>query len=108
VKTSTPAPPTAITCVRYGLNWRIDWRGSNVRVKNSIGMQRLTVLLDNPGAEIHALDLATALLSRNEGTHTGRGQTVLDYTALGQYRQQIAQLTAEIDEHEARNDNEKV
>ncbi|WP_125592521.1 hypothetical protein [Amycolatopsis balhimycina] len=103
--TQAPAPPAAITCVRHGLNWRIDWRRRSVRVRNSVGMRRLTVLLNNPGAEIHALDLAGTLHSRGEGTPTGRGQPVLDHTALSQYRLRIAQLTAEIDEHQARNDH---
>jgi hypothetical protein len=103
--TQAAAPPrAAITCVRHGLNWRIDWRRRSVCVKNSVGMQRLTVLLNNPGAEIHALDLA-APPNSGEDTHTDRGQPILDNTALSQYRQRIVQLTAEMDEHQARNDH---
>lgn len=100
-------PSSAITCARHGLNWRIDWGLHSVCVRNSVGMQRLTVLLNNPGTEFHALALTAASHGVAEVTHTGRAQPVLDHTALRQYRDRIGQLAAEIDEREAVNDQEK-
>lgn len=99
-------PSSAITCARYGLNWRIDWGRRSICVKNSVGMQRLTVLLNNPRTEIHALALAAASHGATEAIQPGGAQAVLDQTALRQYRRRIAQLVAEIDEHEA--DHEEV
>jgi hypothetical protein len=97
------AAADAIRCVRHGLNWRIDWRCRSIHVKNSVGMRHLAVLLDNPGTEIHALTLQGS----TRATHTGPAQPVLDRTALRQYRHRIAELAAEINEHEALNDYEK-
>jgi tetratricopeptide (TPR) repeat protein len=103
-RTAEPPAPAA-ACVRQGDLWRIDWGRRGVLVGHSVGMLHLTVLLANPGAEIHALDLVAGLVAL--GTASGAAtseQPTVDAAALREYRQRLSDLRTEIDQWEAKDE----
>jgi len=100
-----PVLPRAVTCERHGRNWRVRWGHRGVPVRHSVGMRHLAVLLDNPGREIPALDLVTALDAAAGTSRRNTPQPVLDQVAIRQYRRRMEELNAEIDGYEARNDS---
>ena len=100
-RTVEPPAPAAV-CVRQGNQWRIDWRQRSVLVKHSVGMVHLTVLLANPGAEIHALDLVAGVAALD--TPVMSEQPVVDGAAMREYRQRLSDLRAEIDQWEAKDE----
>ena len=90
----------ALTCVRRGTRWRVEWRGRGVLVRHSVGMLHLAVLIANPGDEIQAVDLVTGVAALDNGSD-GPVQPVLDGAAMREYRQRLDGLRAEIEDLEA-------
>ncbi|MEU7827609.1 MULTISPECIES: hypothetical protein [unclassified Nonomuraea] len=101
---------SAVSCRRWGRQWRIELAGRTVYVEHSVGMNHLALLLANPYQEISALELAAG--STLPGQSTGRdgesAQPVLDDLAKRRYMQRLSHLQAEIDELESMNDAERV
>ena len=98
----------AITCERYGKGWLVRCGDLQCVVEDSVGMSYLSVLLDNPGYEISALELAAGpdAASVNDGRRSE--QPFLDEAAVRAYRARLASLRAEIDEYEAMHDPVRV
>ncbi|MEV4151011.1 hypothetical protein AB0J40_45690 [Amycolatopsis sp. NPDC049691] len=88
-----------VTCRRQGSHWLFVLDGRSALVEHSVGMGYLATLLDNPGHELTAVELAHGVVA--EATSA---QPVLDQEATGHYRRWLANLEAELDEHEANHD----
>ncbi len=109
------AGPSAATFRREGEFWTIAFESEAVRMKHSKGLGYLARLLERPGSEIHAVDLAspggngTASASMAElsvTTDAGVGP-VLDDEARAAYRERVADLRADIAQAEQWNDPER-
>lgn len=101
----TPTSPSA-TCVREATNWRVALGNRNVLVSHSVGMLHLAVLLANSDKEIPAVDLVAgvAVLDSAIDGAGGSTQTVLDRTAVQQYRERLGRLRADLDDLEEAGD----
>jgi hypothetical protein len=84
----------AARLTRYGRGWRIELGQRTTVVDHRVGMFHLAVLIANPGTEIVAADLVAGLdaVTQTTVTHGLSRQSVLDPTAVRQYRQRLAQL----------------
>ncbi len=99
-KPVAPAPrPTGerVTIAKQGGLWLVTGFGEQVHVKGSRGIDMLARLVDEPGRELHALDLAG-------GEDTGDAGAVLDPAARTRYRQRLTELAAEREEAESWGD----
>ncbi|HEV7962681.1 MAG TPA: SpvB/TcaC N-terminal domain-containing protein [Actinoplanes sp.] len=85
------------TCAREGRQWRISFGARTVRVRHSVGMFHLAVLLANANVEISAAELAAGV-GRLRARTAMVAQPILDRSAIQRYRQRLAELRAEIDE----------
>ena len=90
-----------VTCQRSGKQWLVAWGPRAALVDHSVGMSYLATLLANPGYELAAVELAAGPGPSVPG---GSAQPVLDEAATSHYRKWLANLEAELDEHEANND----
>lgn len=113
-----PAPPGPSTGVfrREGDYWTIAFERESVRMKHSKGLGYLARLLARPGAEVHALDLATPAGSGASSAvldelsiqaDVGAGPA-LDDAARSAYRERLEELRAEIAQADDWNDPERV
>ena len=129
-----PAPiPTATTDAssedrfvfqREGEYWTLVFQGKMSRVKETRGVQYLSQLLDHPGQEFHALDLASGNAQPMQTTeHTAVGSAevehasvdaigdageMLDPQAQAAYRQRLKDLQSELEEAQAFNDGGRI
>jgi hypothetical protein len=81
----------------------VTFRNVKATVRDTKGMRDLARLLEVPGREIAALDLAAA----PEGSRAlsdSTGDDVLDDRARAQYRARIVELQAELDDADAAHD----
>jgi len=86
-------------CNRVGRKWRLALQNRSVLVADSIGMLHLAVLIANPRQEIQAADLVAGLTVLSSATGDGAAaQPVLDHEAIGEYRNRLKRLDAEIDQ----------
>jgi tetratricopeptide (TPR) repeat protein len=84
-------------CRRVGRQWRLTWRQRSVLVEDSIGLVHLAVLIANPRQEILAADLVTGLAGLGRELDGGAAaHPVLDQAAIGEYRDRLKRLEAEI------------
>jgi hypothetical protein len=88
-----------VTCRRRGSHWLFALDGRSALVEHSVGMGYLATLLDNPGHELTAVELAHGVVAE-----VTSAQPVLDQAATAHYRRWLANLEAELDEHEANHD----
>jgi hypothetical protein len=91
------------TLARDGKMWRITWHGAEVHVLDAKGIGDLAVLLQRPGAEVHAAELY-ALGIPNIGPQITRGDAVVDETARAAYRARLAELDRELADAEGGHD----
>lgn len=104
---------------REGDTWSIGLGGHATRLKHAKGLVYLAALLERPGTEIHALDLAarggaggdgrvraTAADGLRAETDGDLGPT-LDPAAKAAYRERVDELRGEIAEAEEWNDGER-
>ena len=98
--THEPASPRLL---RQGDTWAVTWEGTTVHAKQAKGIADLAVLLERPGREVHVreLDGGPALATATDA------QTVLDDTAVQQYRQRLADLDDDLDEAVRHRDAER-
>ena len=107
---------------REGEYWTLAFAGAPVRVRQSRGLEYLSVLLAAPNREVHALELvqsvsggaangaatrSAAELARTEAAHSdaaGDAGEMLDERALAEYRERLADLESELAEAESFND----
>jgi len=84
-------------CRRAGRKWLVSWQDRSVLVEDSIGMAHLAVLVANPRQEILAADLAAGLAALSAAGESGSAHPVLDQAAIGEYRDRLRRLDAELD-----------
>jgi len=96
------------TFTRQGQTWKVEVGHRSVVVEHSVGMLHLAVLVANPGQEIPSADLVAGVaeLSKAAARVSHSAQPILDRAAIRQYRDRLSQLSLEIAECEARNDEE--
>jgi tetratricopeptide (TPR) repeat protein len=89
------------------LEWTIESAGRSFRLKDIRGLGMLAELIDQPGREIHALDLASASgTGPSEGAiDLGDAGEVIDLRARDAYRKRIADLREELAEAESWRDD---
>jgi hypothetical protein len=102
---------------RDGEYWRVQFEGDAFAIRDSRGMHHLARLLEAPGHEVHALELASANgdpLKRPVGASVGLGVDpmtgigpVIDAEAKAAYRTRVSELREEIAEAESWNDPER-
>ncbi|MFD0687807.1 hypothetical protein [Actinomadura fibrosa] len=88
-----------IVCERQGRRWSLALGHRAALVGDSVGMRHLAVLIGNPGREIPAISLATGPAAAPGDAASV--QPVLDEEAKRRYKRRLAELEAEIEEHEA-------
>jgi tetratricopeptide (TPR) repeat protein len=108
-----PLPSTRATFRREGEYWSIVFDDDAFRLKDSKGLRHLAVLLDAPGREIHALELATAVEGHapvrapsEAELRTGAGDAaeILDERAKAEYVRRLRELEPELAEAEEWHD----
>jgi hypothetical protein len=93
------APIAALTAalgpsfVRQGDSWTVSWQGVAVQVRHAKGIGDLAMLLEAPGHDRHVREL-----EGGPRPAAGGSVTVLDATALAQYRRRLRDLEADLDE----------
>ncbi len=106
---------------REGDVWAFTFEQRSVRVRDGKGIRHLALLLSNPGAELHALELARADAASDAPVHdraaaaeaalsaTGEGDAgpALDAEAKAAYRRRLEELGEELAEAESFNDPER-
>jgi len=102
-----PAGQDRLVFHRQGHAWRIELSRRRAVVPHSVGMAYLEVLVANPGYDVSAVELAadhglsgTPAAARS----TGSSDPVLDETARRAYRERLAALEADVEEHQANHD----
>ncbi|MFI5589717.1 hypothetical protein ACIA5G_32035 [Amycolatopsis sp. NPDC051758] len=101
---AAPPRPVAgrVTCRRHGKHWVVTFGARSALVEHSVGMGYLATLLEHPGHELAAVELAAGPGVVPAPTSA---QPVLDPAATSHYRRWLATLEAELDEHEANHDD---
>jgi hypothetical protein len=113
-----PVPQTAVGVFRRkGEYWTVAFGGTTVQIRDSKGMRHLARLLQEPGREMHALDLARqgiaspVLASKSadglSGDPLGSAGPALDAEAKAAYRRRLEDLAEDIAEAERSNDLER-
>jgi hypothetical protein len=84
--------------------WLLRGLGTTCRTKETKGMEYLSRLLDEPGREVHVLELTAG----GEPVDLGDAGEMLDARARTAYRARLDQLRAELAEAEAWNDSARI
>jgi hypothetical protein len=92
-----------VECHRDGRAWKFSVDGRTARVPDSVGMRYLARLVEMPGVEVGAVDLA----SPDNTTHVRARQALIDDRALAAYRRRAGELQVEVDEAEDHCDLER-
>jgi tetratricopeptide (TPR) repeat protein len=109
-------PMARATCRRQGEYWSIVFDGDAFRLRDSKGLRYLSVLLDAPGREIHALELVSAVeghapdrkaFDAELRPETGNAGEILDERAKGEYARRLKELESELAEAETWHDPER-
>jgi hypothetical protein len=99
----TGLAPSAPAALRLdGDVWVLAGPGESSRLRDSRGLRILARLLDNPGRELHALELAGE--AAGDELAGGDAGEVLDETARAAYRARLADLRRDMAEAEGWND----
>jgi tetratricopeptide (TPR) repeat protein len=85
--------PSELTIEREGDVWCVEGAGARVRIKDGKGIRYLERLLNEPGRELHVLDLVGA-------EEAGDAGAVLDDRAKAAYRARLEALREELAEAE--------
>lgn len=110
-----PTGPSTGTFRREGEYWTIAFEREAVRMKHSKGLGYLARLLERPGAEVHALDLAapagngasSAVLAELSIQADAGAGPALDDTARSAYRERLEELRADLAQADEWNDPER-
>jgi tetratricopeptide (TPR) repeat protein len=103
------APVPAFAFVREGEYWAVSFDGATFRLKDSLGIQYLVRLIEEPGREIHVLDLAGERAAGggagvNEAIDTGDAGELLDDEARRSYQRRLEDLEETVAESESFGD----
>jgi hypothetical protein len=93
---------------REGDVWLLAYDGASIRLRHSKGLSDLSQLVARPGTSIHVFDLIAVAEGRSrapEGEHGHDLGEVIDSRARAEYEQRIRDLTSDIEEAEANNDD---
>jgi hypothetical protein len=106
---AAPAPAAAFAFVREGEYWAVSFEGTTFRLKDSLGIQYLVRLIEEPGREIHVLDLAGERAAGggagvNEAIDTGDAGELLDDEARRSYQRRLEDLEETVAEAESFGD----
>jgi hypothetical protein len=101
VKESGPLYPR-FALTREAPLWRLEVEGRTFRLKDTRGLGMLARLVENPGREIHALEIASDPPAGAEGSVLDLGDAgeVIDKRAALAYRKRIVDLRDELEEAE--------
>ncbi|WP_437335384.1 ATP-binding protein [Sorangium sp. So ce394] len=95
-----PGRAEPLRLVREGEYWTVSAAGALCRVQDSRGMRMLAQLVDEPGRELHVLELSGS----PAGVDPGDAGEIHDARALAEYQARVRELRAEIEEAAAFND----
>src|SRR6185369_17027093 len=101
-------PPFAF--LREGEYWSVTYGGATFRLKDSLGLNYLVRLLEQPGREIHVLDLTGERAAGgagggvSEAIDTGDAGELLDDEARRAYRRRLEDLEETVAEAESFGD----
>lgn len=107
---SAPAAAAAFSFAREGEYWSVAYAGTTFRLKDSLGLRYLVRLLEQPGREIHVLDLvgerggAGAGGGAGEAIDTGDAGELLDDDARRSYQRRLEDLEETVAEAESFGD----
>jgi tetratricopeptide (TPR) repeat protein len=109
---AAPAPAAPFTFTNEGEYWAVTHGGATFRLKDSLGIQYLVRLIEQPGREIHVLDLASeragggagAGAGVNEAIDTGDAGELLDDEARRAYQRRLEDLEETVAEAESFGD----
>ncbi len=91
-----------------GEYWAVTYAGATFRLKDSLGIQYLVRLIEQPGREIHVLDLAGERAAGgagvNEAIDTGDAGELLDDEARRSYQRRLEDLEETVAEAESFGD----
>ena len=94
--------------MREGEYWAVSFAGTTFRLKDSLGIQYLVRLIEEPGREIHVLDLAGERAAGgagvNEAIDTGDAGELLDDEARRSYQRRLEDLEETVAEAESFGD----
>jgi tetratricopeptide (TPR) repeat protein len=93
-----------LTLTREGDVWRVEHQGGTHRIKDLRGMQLLAKLVEEPGREMHVLDLVGASDATAGAIDLGDAGEVIDKRARAAYAARLRDLDATIAEAEDWND----
>jgi hypothetical protein len=102
-----PGPPGGAgiwiaECHRVGRKWQLTLGDHRVLAEDSVGMAHLAVLIANPRQDIQAVDLVAGLAALSSAvSDLGTAHPVLDRDAIGEYKNRLHRLDAEIDQLES-------
>jgi hypothetical protein len=105
---STPPRLTSVFALRRDRSeWMVEHAGRSFRLKDVRGLGMLAQLVDNPGREIHVLDLAAESEGDAGGGAMDLGDAgeVIDLRAREAYKARIADLREELREAEGWRDD---
>jgi hypothetical protein len=89
-------------CHRVGRKWQLTLGDHRVLADDSVGMAHLAVLIANPRRDIQAVDLVAGLAALSSAaSDLGTAHPVLDRDAIGEYKNRLDRLDAEIDQLES-------
>jgi non-specific serine/threonine protein kinase len=84
--------------------WTIAYRGRTSRLRDSLGLRYLALLLEGCGKEMPALEILSTLRSVNGIARSAEEAPLLDGRAMKEYRSRLAALRCDVEEAEAAND----
>jgi hypothetical protein len=102
--TTATTMKVGIGLVRDGDTWRIDGGAAPLRLKDSRGLQMLSVLIARAGEDVHAIDLMNArevdgaMSSVGDVVDGGDAGDLLDDTAKLRYRARLREIDAALDD----------
>ena len=108
-----PAAREPFSFTAEGEYWAVTHAGQTFRLKDSLGIQYLVRLFEQPGREIHVLDLAGERAAAgganvNEAIDTGDAGELLDEEARRSYQRRLEDLEDAVAEAESFGDTERV
>jgi hypothetical protein len=93
-----PSPAQVMHLHRDGPSgWTIGRDGATAALPDLKGLHYLRVLIERPGVDVAAAELAAAVTGAPAVTDSGGGE-LIDRRALAAYRQRLAELDGELDE----------